>query len=69
MASCPSSTPTLKPPKATASELAIVGVFFPIAWLLRHTLFYRWVVVTGGSLAVALLGTLWTLERTGLYKF
>jgi hypothetical protein len=27
-------------------QLAIVGVFFPIAWLLRHTLFYRWVVVT-----------------------
>ena len=50
-------------------QLAIVGVFFPIAWLLRHTLFYRWVVVTGGSLAVAVLGTLWTLERTGLYKF
>jgi hypothetical protein len=50
-------------------QLAIVGVFFPIAWLLRHTLFYRWVVVTGGSLAVAVLGTLWTLERTGLYTF
>jgi hypothetical protein len=50
-------------------QLAIVGVFFPIAWLLRHTLFYRWVVVTGGSLAVAVLGTLWTLERTGLYAF
>jgi len=27
------------------------------------------VVVTGGSLAVAVLGTLWTLERTGLYAF
>jgi hypothetical protein len=50
-------------------QLAIVGVFFPLAWLLRHTLFYRWVVVIGGSLAVAVMGTLWTLERTGLYKF
>jgi len=50
-------------------QLAIVLVFFPLAWLLRNTLFYRWVVVTGGSLTIAVLGLLWTLERTGLYKF
>jgi hypothetical protein len=47
-------------------QLAIVAVFFPVAWLLRNTLFYRWVVVTGGSLLIALIGLLWTLQRTGL---
>ena len=50
-------------------QLAIVLVFFPLAWLLRNTAFYRWVVVTGGSLTIAVLGLVWTLERTGLYKF
>ena len=50
-------------------QLAIVLVFFPLAWLLRNTAFYRWVVVTGGSLTIAVLGTVWTLERTGLFTF
>ena len=50
-------------------QLAIVMVFFPVAWLLRNTIFYRWVVVTGGSLTIAVLGIVWTLERTGLYTF
>lgn len=50
-------------------QLAIVLVFFPLAWLLRNTAFYRWVVVTGGSLTIAVLGLVWTLERTGLYTF
>lgn len=47
-------------------QLAIVAVFFPLAWLLRHTAFYRWVIVAGGSLVIAVLGVVWTLERTGL---
>jgi len=46
-------------------QLAIVLVFLPVAWLLRRTLFYRWVVVAGGSLAIVVLGTFWTLQRTG----
>ncbi len=46
-------------------QLAIVGVFLPVAWLLRHTGFYRWVVVTGGSAAIVVMGTFWTLQRTG----
>lgn len=46
-------------------QLAIVGVFLPIAWLLRHTRFYRWVVVAGGSAAIVVLGLFWTLERMG----
>lgn len=47
-------------------QLAIVLVFLPLAWVLRHTLFYRWVVVTGGSLTIVVLGTFWTLQRTGM---
>lgn len=46
-------------------QLAIVGVFLPVAWLLRHTRFYRWVVVVGGSVAIVVLGVFWTLERVG----
>lgn len=47
-------------------QLAIVLVFLPLAWLLRGTAFYRWVIVTGGSLAIAIAGLIWTLERIGL---
>jgi hypothetical protein len=47
-------------------QLAIVLVFLPLAWLMRDTAFYRWVVVTGGSLAIAVAGLIWTLQRTGV---
>jgi hypothetical protein len=46
-------------------QLAIVGAFLPVAWLLRHTRFYRWVVVAGGSSAIVVLGVFWTFERVG----
>jgi len=46
-------------------QLAIVGAFLPLSWALRRTRFYRWVVVTGGSLAVVLLGLFWTVQRVG----
>ena len=46
-------------------QLAIVGAFLPLSWALRRTRFYRWVVVTGGSLAVVLLGLYWTVQRVG----
>ncbi|MFW2356342.1 HupE/UreJ family protein, partial [Hydrogenophaga sp.] len=46
-------------------QLAIVLVFLPLAWLLRHTAFYRWVVVAGGSLAIAVIGSVWLVERLG----
>lgn len=45
-------------------QLAIVGVFLPLAWGLRHTRFYRW-VVAGGSAAIVVLGVFWTLQRVG----
>lgn len=46
-------------------QLAIVLAFLPLAWLLRHTAFYRWVVVAGGSLAIAVVGSIWLVERLG----
>ncbi len=47
-------------------QLAIVLVFLPLAWGLRKTFFYRWILVAGGSLAIVILGIFWTLKRTGL---
>ena len=44
-------------------QLAIVLVFFPLAWWLRHTDFYRWVVVVGGSVAIVVVGAVWTVQR------
>ncbi len=44
-------------------QLAIVALFLPLAFALRGTAFYRRGVMTGGSLAIALLATLWFVER------
>jgi hypothetical protein len=44
-------------------QLAIVAVFLPLAYWLRKGLFYRRVVMLGGSAAIALLATLWLAER------
>lgn len=46
-------------------QMAIVAAFLPLAWVLRHTRFYRWVVVAGGSWAIVVLGLFWTLQRMG----
>ena len=43
-----------------------MAAFFPLAWWLRMTGFYRAVVVAGGSLIIAGIGTLWVLQRLGL---
>lgn len=47
-------------------QLAIVCAFLPLAWMLRRTKFYRWGVVVCGSVAIAVIGFVWALERTGL---
>lgn len=44
-------------------QLAIVAVFLPLAWWLRHTALYRWGVVVGGSVAMALAATVWLVQR------
>ncbi|GCL62459.1 HupE/UreJ family protein [Pseudaquabacterium pictum] len=46
-----------------AGQLAIVAVFLPLAYLLRRSLFYRRVVLWGGSLAIAALAAAWFVER------
>ena len=47
-------------------QLAIVAAYLALAWWLRHTALYRWVVVVGGSIAIALTGALWTWARLGV---
>ena len=44
-------------------QLAIVAVFLPLAYLLRNSLFYRRIVMLGGSAAIALLAAVWLAER------
>ncbi len=44
-------------------QLAIVAVFLPIAFVLRRGLFYRKVVLIGGSLLIAILALAWFIER------
>ena len=43
-------------------QLCIVAVFLPLAYVLRHTRFYRW-LLTGGSALIALLAMAWFIER------
>jgi len=44
-------------------QLAIVGVFVPIAYQLRDSWLYRRVIFTLGSIVVALIAGLWLIER------
>ncbi|MES2583643.1 MAG: HupE/UreJ family protein, partial [Pseudomonadota bacterium] len=44
-------------------QLAIVAVFLPLAFALRHTAFYRKGVFVGGSLLTMLVAALWLVER------
>lgn len=46
-----------------AGQLAIVAVFLPLAYVLRRTVFYRRVVLWGGSLAIAAVAAAWFTER------
>ncbi len=44
-------------------QLAIVACFLPVAFLLRNTVFYRRFVLTGGSLGIVGLASIWLIER------
>jgi hypothetical protein len=44
-------------------QLAIVVLFLPLAFALRRTRFYRRWVMVGGSLLIALLASVWLVER------
>ena len=46
-----------------AGQLAIVSLFLPVAFALRKSGFYRRVVLAGGSAAIALVATIWLVER------
>ena len=51
-----------------AGQLAIVAAFLPLAYALRHTLFYRRGVLIGGSLLIALVAAIWLAERLFGFK-
>ena len=44
-------------------QLAIVAVFLPVAFALRHTAFYRKGVFVGGSLLTMVVAAVWLAER------
>lgn len=44
-------------------QLGIVALVLPLAWWARETLFYRRVVLAGGSLAIAAMAAVWFAER------
>jgi hypothetical protein len=44
-------------------QMAIVLIFFPLAYLLRGTRFYRRVLFQFGSLVIAGIAALWMYER------
>jgi len=44
-------------------QLVIVGIFLPVAYRLRATAFYQRVLVVYGSAAIALIASLWLVQR------
>lgn len=50
-------------------QLAIVAAFLPIAFLLRNTTFYRYVILTVGSILIAMLALAWFIERAFNLEF
>jgi hypothetical protein len=49
-------------------QLAIVGVFLPLAFVLRRSWFYQRLVVIGGSLLIAAIAAVWLAERAFNFK-
>nr|WP_314625507.1 HupE/UreJ family protein [uncultured Noviherbaspirillum sp.] len=46
-----------------AGQLAIVAGFLPLIYFLRETWFYRHVLLSGGSILIAVLALVWFVER------
>ena len=46
-------------------QMVIVMAFLPLAFLARHTAFYRQLIFRIGSMAVAFIGVVWVIERIG----
>ena len=51
-----------------AGQLAIVGVFLPLAFVLRRSWFYQRLVVLGGSLLITAVAGVWLAERAFNFK-
>jgi hypothetical protein len=49
-------------------QLAIVSLFLPVAFLLRRTGFYRYAVLLGGSIVIAIVSLVWFAERAFDFK-
>jgi hypothetical protein len=45
-------------------QLALVAAFLPLAFLVRDTAFYRRTLVAGGSALIAIVATVWLVERS-----
>ena len=50
-------------------QLAIVGVFFPLAYGMRNSALYRRGVLTAGSAVIVLVALIWFVERAFNLKF
>ncbi len=49
-------------------QLAIVGLFLPVAYALRRTPVYRRIIFAGGSALIALVAAVWLAERAFVLK-
>ena len=45
-------------------QIAIVGILFPLSFLLRHTWSYQRLILGYGSLFIAVVASIWLLERS-----
>jgi hypothetical protein len=50
-------------------QLTIVSVFLPLAYLVRHSSFYRKVILLGGSVVITVVALAWFIERAFDLKF
>lgn len=44
-------------------QVVVVGVFFPVAYVLRKTWFYQVIVLRAGSLSIAIIASVWLAQR------
>lgn len=46
-----------------AAQLAVLLAVLPVSFVFRKTLWYRWLVLVQGSLAITVIGLLWLVQR------
>jgi hypothetical protein len=49
-------------------QMCVVGAFLPLAYFARRTLFYRKGMLVGGSIVIALVASVWLVERAFAVK-